>query len=118
MVESICVMVRKAPYGTEDAFAGLKLALATTANGMDTSVIFAEDGVFCAMKDQNPEQLAMPSIMDVIDDLLSLDVRLFCVKGDLTARHIDREELIEDIHFIDGNDLSRMTMECDAQATF
>ena len=49
MLGSICVLIRKAPYGTEDAFAGLRLGLATIANGLETEIVLLEDGVFNAL---------------------------------------------------------------------
>ncbi len=49
MAESTLVLVMRPPYGLEEAFAGLRLALAMAVNGMKTSVVLAEDGVYNAL---------------------------------------------------------------------
>ena len=61
MANSTLVLITKAPYGLEDAFAGLRLALAMGVNGMKTSVVMVEDGVFNAVITQRPEAVKMPS---------------------------------------------------------
>lgn len=118
MVGSVCVLIRKAPYGTEDAFAGLKLGLSTIANGMETRVILLEDGVYNAMKSQKPEKIGMPSILDAIKDLLSLDVKIYCVEDHISIRKIEKENLIEDLIFIEENELSNIILGCDAITAF
>ncbi len=118
MVSSICVLIRKAPYGTEDAFAGFKLGLATIANGMETKVILMDDGVLAALKDQNPEKIGMPSILDAIEDLISLDVNITCVEEHLKARDVQKEELIGDIKFIREEEISDLILGCDAVTAF
>lgn len=118
MISSICVLIRKAPYGTEDAFAGLKLGLATIANGMETKVVLMEDGVLNALKHQKPEKIGMPSIIDTINDLLSLDVKIYCVDEHLEARNIKKQDLIDEMVFILEKDLSTIISGCDAVTSF
>jgi sulfur relay protein TusC/DsrF len=118
MVSSICVLIRKAPYGTEDAFAGFKLGLATIANGLETKVVLMEDGVLNALKHQKPEKIGMPSIIDTINDLLSLDVNIYCVKDHLSGRGIKKENLMDEINFIDEGDISDIILSCDAMSAF
>lgn len=118
VVSSICVLIRKAPYGTEDAFAGLRLGLATIANGMETKVILMEDGVLSAVKHQNPEKIGMPSIIDTINDLLSLEVKIYCVEEHLRGRDIHKEDLMEDMVFITEEEISNIILDCDGVASF
>lgn len=118
MVSSICVLIRKAPYGTEDAFAGLKLGLATIANGMETSVILLEDGVLNGLKHQDPKKIGMPSIADAVVDLLSLDVKIYCVEDHLRARDVRKEDLMNDLILIDETQLTNLVLGCDAVTAF
>lgn len=118
MVSSICVFVRKAPYGTEDAFAGLKLGLATIANGMDTKVILVDDGVYNALKKQSSEKIGMPLIADAINDLISLDVKIYCVENNLSERGIHKDDLMEELVFIDENGISQLCLGADAVTSF
>jgi sulfur relay protein TusC/DsrF len=118
MVGSMCVFVRKAPYGTEDAFAGLKLGLATIANGMDTKVILLDDGVYNAVKNQSSEKIGMPLIIDAINDLISLDVKIYCVENHLEERGIQKDDLVKELVFIDVNEISQLCLEADAITSF
>ncbi|UCE38546.1 MAG: DsrE family protein [Thermoplasmata archaeon] len=111
-------MVRKAPYGTEDAFAGLKLGLATIANGMETKIILTEDGVYNAMKNQNPEKIGMPLIVDAVNDLISLDVKIYCVEDHLKERGIKKEDLLEELVFIGEKEISDLSLGCDVVTSF
>lgn len=118
MVNSICVLIRKSPYGTEDAFAGLRLGLATIANGMETRIILMEDGVLCAKKDQKPQKIHMPSMIETLNDLFSLEVKIYCVEDHLSEREIKKEDLIEELNFIPKKEISDIILSCDAQTSF
>lgn len=118
MINSICVLIRKSPYGTEDAFAGLRLGLATIANGMETKVILMEDGVLCGKKNQKPQQIHMPSIIETINDLFTLEVKIYCVEDHLADRGIEKEDLIEELNFIPKKEISDIILSCDAQTSF
>lgn len=117
-MNSVCVLIRKAPYGTENSFAGLKLALATIANGIETRVVLLEDGVFNAVKHQDPEKIGMPSIVDTIFDLLSLDVHIYCIEEHLKARNIEKEQLIDELKNIGENSLPKIILDCDVITAF
>jgi tRNA 2-thiouridine synthesizing protein C len=118
MVESIGVLVRKAPYGVEDAFAGLRLGLATIANDIITRVILMEDGIFNAVKHQNPGKIGMPSILETLNDLLSLDVKLYCLEDHLLERGIQKQDLIDNLIYINENDISNIILNCGIVASF
>ena len=118
MVDSICVLIRKAPYGTENAFAGLRLALATAANGIETKVVFVEEGVLNAVCDQKSSDIGMPSILDAIDDLLALDVSLYCVENSLAELDIGKESLKEEMNCIEASALSDLVLGCQVMTTF
>jgi len=118
MVDSICVLIRKAPYGTENAFAGLRLALATAANGIDTKVVLMDEGILNAVCDQKPSDIGMPSILDAIDDLLSLDVKIYCVENSLDEHDIGKEILKEEMQFVEESGLSNLVLGCQVMTTF
>jgi tRNA 2-thiouridine synthesizing protein C len=118
MGDTIGVLIRKAPYGMEDAFAGLRLGLATLANGITTIVILMEDGVFNAVKHQNPKKIGMPSIIETLNDLLSLDVKLYCVEDHLLERDILKQDLIDDLIYINEREISDIILNCEIVTSF
>ncbi|MCQ5375473.1 MAG: DsrE family protein [Methanomassiliicoccales archaeon] len=88
MAESIVVLITKPPYGTEDAFAGLRLALAMIASGIieKTSVVLIGDGTLNAVASQKPTAIEMPSNLEAIQDVLDFDASVYCVQEDLFER--------------------------------
>ncbi len=111
-------MIRKPPYGAEDAFAGLRLALATIANAIETRVVLFGDGVLNGIECQNPEKIGMPSIIEALEDLLGLDVKIYCVEEHMMDRGIKKADLKEDLIVIEEKELPEIILTCDAVTTF
>ncbi|MFP4169631.1 MAG: DsrE family protein [Methanomassiliicoccales archaeon] len=97
MAESIAVLIRKPPYGTEEAFAGLRLSLAMLVSGAveRSTVILIGEGTLNAVATQEPGVIGMPSNMDAITDLTDFDAEVYCVREDL-------EELLGDVRTVDA----------------
>lgn len=120
MINSILTLVCKAPYGREDAFAGLRFALSQIASGaMDKSdTILLEDGVYNALKGQKSEEIGMPSNFDATEDLIDLEGKVFCIKEDLDEREIGEDNILEDIEIILKENLPKLIQDYDVVATF
>ncbi len=118
MAGSILVLVTKAPYGLEEAFAGLRLALAMGVNGMKTSVLMTEDGVFNAVGTQKPDAVKMPSNIEATKELYDFEVPVYVVKEDLTARGIPESKLFEGLKVVPASKLKDMLAEHDVVTTF
>ncbi len=88
MADDLLVLITKPPYGLEDAFAGMRLALGGLVSGLvpSTSTLLMGDGTLNAIADQRPEALGMPSNVEAIQDLLDLDSPVYCVEEDLRER--------------------------------
>jgi sulfur relay protein TusB/DsrH len=118
MAESLLVLVTKAPYGLEDAFAGLRLALAIGVNGMSTTVVLMEDGVYNAVASQKPEAVGMPSNVDATKELYDFDVSVHVVKEDLEERALSELELVDGLEVIERAALIGMIGSHDLVTTF
>ncbi|UCE90965.1 MAG: DsrE family protein [Methanobacteriota archaeon] len=118
MADSMLVIVTKPPYGLEDAFAGLRLALAMAVNGLKTSVMMTEDGVFNALAKQRPEALSMPSNVEATVELYDFDVPVYVVREDLLERGISESSLAEGLKVVDRSALRTMPAEHDVVTTF
>jgi tRNA 2-thiouridine synthesizing protein D len=88
MAQSILILATKAPYGTEDFFAGARLALAMLASGSISraSVLMVGDGTLNAVASQNPGAISMPSNVEAINDLADFEGEVFVLEDDLVAR--------------------------------
>ena len=118
MANSTLVLITKPPYGLEEAFAGLRLALAFAVNGMKTTIVMMEDGVYNAVKDQKAEAIEMPSNIDATKDLFEFEVNVFAVKEDLASRGIPENRVFEGVNVISGSELKKLATEHDVITTF
>jgi tRNA 2-thiouridine synthesizing protein D len=118
MAKSTLVLITKAPYGLEEAFAGLRLALAMGVNGMKTSVVMVEDGVFNAVKTQKPETVKMPSNVEATKELYDFEVPVYVVKEDLVARGISEANVFEGLKVVPASALKGLVADHDVITTF
>jgi sulfur relay protein TusB/DsrH len=118
MAESTLVIVTRSPYGLEEAFAGLRLALAMAVNGMKTSVVMAEDGVYNAVAAQRAEAVKMPSNMDATKELYDFDVPVYVVKEDLEARGVPESALFEGLKVVPASSVKALVEEHSVVTTF
>lgn len=118
MAESTLVIVTRPPYGLEEAFAGLRLALAMSVNGMKTSVILAEDGVYNALASQKAEAVRMPSNMEATKELYDFDVPVYVVKEDLEERGVPESALFEGLTIVPESRIRELVEEHSVTTTF
>jgi len=118
MANSILVLVTRSPYGLEEAFAGLRLALAMGVNGMKTSVLMIEDGVFNAVGTQRSDAVKMPSNIEATKELYDFEVPVYVVKEDLDARGISESKLFEGLKVVPASYARDLLKEHDVVTTF
>jgi len=118
MANSAMVLVTKAPYGYEDAFAGLRLALAIGVNGMKTAVLMLDDGVYNALSTQKADTVKMPSNIEATKELYDFEIPVYVVKEDLAARGIDESRLFEGLKVIPASRTRGLLAEHDIATTF
>jgi sulfur relay protein TusB/DsrH len=118
MASSILVLIFHAPYGLEEAFAGLRLALAMAVNGLKTTVVLAEDGVYNAVATQKAEVLKMPSNIEAAKELYDFDVQVAVVREDLAERGIPESNLFEGLKVVPRDELKKLIEEHDVVTTF
>ena len=118
MAQSVMFLITRAPYGVEEAFAGLRMALAFAVNGAKTSVVMMEDGVFNAVGGQKPDILKMPSNADATKELYDFDVQVCVVREDIEERGIPEGKLIEGVKVVGKGELKKLVAEHDVVTTF
>ncbi len=118
MANTTLVLVTRPPYGLEEAFAGLRLALAMSVNGMKVSVLMMEDGVYNALATQKADAVKMPSNMDATKDLFEFEASVYVVKEDLDARGIPESKLFEGLKIVPASKAKELLAEHDVVTTF
>ena len=119
MAESIMVLITRGPYGTEDAFAGLTLALASKVSHYvpRVGVLLVGDGTLNGLWAQSSEAIDMPTNLEYLLDLLDLDVEVCCVKEDLRSR-VGGMKILDGIKFVDWAEARRMMEQYQLVTTF
>ena len=118
MANSTLVLITKAPYGLEEAFAGLRLALAMGVNGMKTSVLMMDDGAYNSLATQKPEAVKMPSNMEATKELYDFEVPVYVVREDLASRGINESNLFEGLKVVPAAKAKELLAEHDLVTTF
>jgi len=118
MANSVLVLISKPPYGLEEAFAGLRMALAMGVNGMKTSVVLLEEGVYNAVGSQKAEVLKMPSNIDATKELYDFDIPVYVVKEDLAERGIPEDRLFGGLKPVPASKIKELVVEHDLVTTF
>jgi len=118
MANSTLVLITKSPYGLEEAFAGLRLALAMGVNGMKTSVLMMDDGVYNSLAAQKADAVKMPSNMEATKELYDFEVPVYVVKEDLVSRGIDESKLFEGLKVVPASKAKELLAEHDLVTTF
>jgi tRNA 2-thiouridine synthesizing protein C len=119
LAKTIVVLITKGPYGTEDAFAGLRLALAMLASGAveKATVLMIGDGTLNAVASQKPEAISMPSNIEAIQDLLDFGSDVYCVSEDLSCR-VGNLATVEGVKMISWEEFRSILRDHEIVTTF
>ena len=112
-IHSMCVVVRRPPYGREDAFAGLRMALSAVTHGLDAVVVLRGDGVLSAVRGQRPDAIAMPSNESVVADLLEMGAEVWAEDAALAKRGLSPGDLVEGVQVADAARLDGLILSRD-----
>jgi tRNA 2-thiouridine synthesizing protein C len=102
-VNTVAVLMRKAPYGSVYTAEGFRTLMGIAVFEMDISVVFMDDGVYALLQDQDPEKLDMKPLGDGFPMLTEFDVSKFYVHDQsLTDRGLTTDDLLMDVEIVDG----------------
>jgi len=113
-IKSVCVVITKAPYGREDAFGGLRLALSGVTHGMRFTVVLRGDGVWSALRGQRAEAIGMPSNESVVSDILEMGGAVWAEEGALAPRGLSAKDLVEGVQLAPAGGLDAVILFHDA----
>jgi len=119
MAKSIVVLITKPPYGGEDAFAGLRQAMAFMASGAlkRVGVVFIGEGVYNLASGQKSASISMPSNFDTLEDLNELGAELYASQPDV-ERHLAGLERAQGWKPVSDNELAILLEGFDLTTTF
>ncbi len=105
--ERVVLVITKPPYGLEDCFSGLYVAVACLNSGLECNVVLLGDGVYAALARQDAEKLSLPSVEDLIYALLP-EAKIYAHRKSLLERKIPESRLIKGIRLVDDDELAEL----------
>lgn len=103
---SLLIFITLGGYGhIDDVFGAFSVGNAALAKQQNSTLILLDDGVFCAVKGQNPQDIGFPNNTEMINDFLELGGRIFVLKSSLEKRGIESEKLIEGIKILESSEV-------------
>jgi tRNA 2-thiouridine synthesizing protein C len=104
-MNSVLIIVDKAPYGYEDTFSGFYVAIACLNRGMDSDVLLVGDGIYAAIKDQKPEGSVNYPNVGELSYLIFPEGKIFVHLESMQDRGIFEEDLVEAAQIVDETEL-------------
>ena len=104
-MDSVLIIVDKAPYGYEDTFSGFYVAIACLNSGMKADVLLVGDGVYSAIKDQEPGGSVDYPKVGELSYLIFPEGSIFVHKESMQDRGIEEDDLVEAAQIINDNKL-------------
>jgi tRNA 2-thiouridine synthesizing protein C len=111
-MDKVVVLLRKAPYGSVYTAEAFRTIMGVAVFVMDICVIFADDGVYALLKDQNPEALDMKPLGEGFPMLKDFDVNRFVVHDQsLADRGLTVNDLVMDVELADSAQIAKILEE-------
>lgn len=99
-MDSVLIIINKAPYGYEDAFSGFFVEIACLNQQLGADVILMEDGVYAAIDGQDSDNIKFPGVGE-LTYLIFPEGNIFVHDGSLKDRGILEDDLMETVEIID-----------------
>jgi sulfur relay (sulfurtransferase) DsrF/TusC family protein len=107
-MNSVCIILRKPPYGTVDAAEAVRHALGGVIEELAVRLILLDAGVHAARKAQNTSDSEYDSIAEGISDCLDMDVNVYADSTSLEHEGLDESVLVKGVQIIDRSELSEL----------
>ena len=106
----ITILVTRRPYGTEKAFGAISFAVACAYEGIQTRVIFIEDGVYALMGEHKLEKgTHFFNLQEVVDAVAgSENLQFFAFQPSLNRRGITKNRKLNAVLDIGSHELGQL----------
>lgn len=119
MPRKILLVVKSSLYGTVLAAECFRISTAIIAMDVLPQILFIDDGVYCLLKEQNPEQGGLHSFREHLKTLADL-VGLFVADRSLYRRNLKKTDLDENYNLktISMEEVASLFLENETVVTF
>ncbi|MBN1786011.1 MAG: DsrE family protein [Candidatus Methanofastidiosa archaeon] len=110
---NLVIEITHPPYGHENTFAGLYVALTSLAKGMNVTVILHGDGIYTGLKGHlDPEKhINVISTEKQIEDILEMGGTVIAYRDAMIHRGVEHGELIKGIEVNESAELYDLIIE-------
>jgi sulfur relay (sulfurtransferase) DsrF/TusC family protein len=124
-MNNLCIVIRKAPYGTLAAAEGVRHLIGAVQAGMAVCAVLVDDGVYLARRDQDPGDTGWTSLSRALEQTLNADTagtstraRVYLHRPSVETRDLDRCGLIPGTEFVDDVQLAAAFASADGVLVF
>lgn len=113
-MKSLAIINQTSPYNSAQGQESLDLALAAATFGQQVSIIFADDGVFQLLANQQPEAIGAKNYSKTFAALEFYDIEnIYVCKHSLVERHLTADDLCIDVLCIEPQEINHILVNHD-----
>ncbi len=117
-MNSVCIILRKPPYGSVDTAEALRHALGGVTNDLAVSLVLLDAGVHAARRAQDPSGTEYDSIAEGITDCIDMDVSVYADSDSIAHEGLSEAVLVEGVKIINRSELSGLIKGSDQTMVF
>lgn len=122
MSDSVCIIIRKAPYGKIHATEAVRHINGALANGLETSVVLTGDGVYLARGNQEAGSAGWTSLSAALSQILvgktGEKAKFYVHQDSLRERRLDPRDLMKGFEVVPGKTMAELVAGCEKALLF
>jgi len=128
MGKSICIIVRKPPYGSMDAAEAIRHMNGALSAGLDTRVVLMGDGVYVGATNQDAGSAGWTSLAEALEQALSSGAKLregghnrasaHAHAPSLAERGLAAERLVKGVQLVSDAEMAELLAQSESVLVF
>ncbi len=116
-MKKVVILSTHPPYSSAINAEAYRAALGLAFSEMEVHLVLCHDGVFAALKNQNPSLINMKSMEEVYKNISSTGIKLYIDRKSMEERNIKDEDIVNG-KIIDDDELKNIIDSSDTVLTF
>lgn len=114
MAKSVCILVRRAPYGVIQAAEAVRHINGAVGNGFTTTAVFADDGVYVLKAKQDAVDTTFTNLGGALKDTLAKPeprAQILVHRSSAELRGLNEDDLLSGVTWINDGELAALMAE-------
>ncbi len=116
-MKKVVILSIHPPYGTAINAEAFRAGLGLAFSEISVHLVLCQDGVFAALKNQDPKSIQMKSMEEVYKNISSMGINLYIDRKSMEERNIKEDEIVS-AKIIDEEELKNLINSADTVLTF